>query len=68
MSDPSMLIQPKGKSLLKPSKRPVNFLGAVSEHKKKFIKAMEKFNLMVRNAKYESKLISEGITSNFINN
>ena len=31
---------------------------------KTYKKAMEKFNLMVRNAKYESELISEGITAN----
>lgn len=32
---------------------------------KTYKKAMEKFNLMIRNAKYESELISEGTTTNY---
>ena len=40
MSHPDMLMQPKKGELLRPSKRPVNFLGSINAYKKKFIKAM----------------------------
>ena len=45
VSHPTMTIQPKGKDLLKPAKRPVNFLGSVKSHKEKFLKAMEEFEI-----------------------
>jgi len=41
MTHPSMLIQPKGNGLLKPSMRQIRFLGSSDTYKKYFIKAME---------------------------
>jgi len=40
ISHPVMLMQPKGRDLLTPSKRQVNLLGSVESHKQKFITAM----------------------------
>jgi len=41
----SMLMQPKKKDLLKPTQKPVNFLGSESSYKTKFLEAMKDFNI-----------------------